>query len=281
MQVSTALGRCDLVSGRSSGRSRQAAPPRPWGLVSNRRPTSRCHRATAGRPAPARGSPRAAGPAAIGTPVAPPIRCAGRRGCSYGLDRIGDCAELVGGDVRQDCGLAGGEGGGALRRSGAAPIAWPPAARARIIVTSPRTQARACSIAWRGRGSPGRADSTRPRTRSAHDAAHSARRRWSGSMRVPPRRTVTKRGSRTSGRIMTCHLGHEGFRRHTGVSAPRGHRELRSPVIRRDGASSRWSWWEGAGSAPDDDAAVLGQHLGLAVERRLVEADVRGPGAEG
>jgi hypothetical protein len=37
----------------------------------------------------------------------------------------------------------------------AAPIAWPPAARACIVVTSPRTQARACAIASRGRGSSG------------------------------------------------------------------------------------------------------------------------------
>src|SRR6266508_3598546 len=43
----------------------------------------------------------------------------------------------------------------APRRSLAAPIAWPPAARACIIVTSPRTQARACSIDSRGRGSSG------------------------------------------------------------------------------------------------------------------------------
>src|SRR5664279_2343859 len=36
-------------------------------------------------------------------------------------------------------------------------------------------QARACSIARRGRGSCGRADSNRSRTCSAHDAAHRAR----------------------------------------------------------------------------------------------------------
>src|SRR5664279_2343857 len=64
---------------------------------------------------------------------------------------------------------------GAPLRSRAAAIAWPPAVRAWDIVISPRTQARACSIACRGRGSSGRADSNRSRTCSAHDAAHRAR----------------------------------------------------------------------------------------------------------
>ena len=42
----------------------------------------------------------------------------------------------------------------------------------------------------------------------AHVAAHNARRRWSGSVRVPPRRIVTKRGSRTFGRITTGSFDH-------------------------------------------------------------------------
>ena len=57
----------------------------------------------------------------------------------------------------------------------AAAFAWPAAVRAWDIVISARTQARACSIAWRGRGSSGSADSKRSRTCSAHDAAHRAR----------------------------------------------------------------------------------------------------------
>ena len=48
---------------------------------------------------------------------------------------------------------------------------------ASVMVISPRAQARPSSIARRGRGSSGRADSKRSRTCSAHDAAHTAR-RW-------------------------------------------------------------------------------------------------------
>jgi hypothetical protein len=55
-------------------------------------------------------------------------------------------------------------------RSLAAAFAWPAAVRAWDIVISPRAQARACSIAWRGRGPQARADSKRSRTCSAHDA---------------------------------------------------------------------------------------------------------------
>ena len=57
----------------------------------------------------------------------------------------------------------------------AAAIAWPAAVRAWVMVISPRAQARPSSIARRGRGSSGRADSKRSRTCSAHDAAHRAR----------------------------------------------------------------------------------------------------------
>ena len=55
-------------------------------------------------------------------------------------------------------------------RSLAAAFAGPAAVRAWDIVISPRAQARACSIAWRGRGPQARADSKRSRTCSAHDA---------------------------------------------------------------------------------------------------------------
>jgi len=84
----------------------------------------------------------------------------------------------------------------------AAELAAPPAARACIIFTSPRTQARACSIARRGRGSEGSTVSKRCSTCSAHAAAHNARSWWSESVSVPPRRMVMNRGSRTWGRIM-------------------------------------------------------------------------------
>jgi hypothetical protein len=56
-------------------------------------------------------------------------------------------------------------------------------------------------MACRGRRSSGRSDSNRSRTCSAHTAAHSASSWWSESVRVPPRRIDTKRGSRTLGRI--------------------------------------------------------------------------------
>ena len=71
----------------------------------------------------------------------------GRRTCS--LDRVGGRAELVRGNVGDGSGLAGGVRGMPCcpRRFLAAAIAWPPAARACVILTSPRTQARARSIA--------------------------------------------------------------------------------------------------------------------------------------
>jgi hypothetical protein len=73
-------------------------------------------------------------------------------GCSStcGLDRIGGRAKLVRDNMSAYAAYRA-----APCRSLAAPIAWPPAVRASIILTSPRTQARACSIARRGRGSPG------------------------------------------------------------------------------------------------------------------------------
>ena len=74
--------------------------------------------------------------------------------------------------------------------------------RESVILISPRAHARICSIASRGRASEGCADSNRGRTCSAHAAAHKARSWWSGSVSVPPRRMVMKRGSRTLGRIM-------------------------------------------------------------------------------
>jgi hypothetical protein len=66
-----------------------------------------------------------------------------------GLDRIGGRAQLVrvNGATAPAWPAAYAAFRAAPRRSLAAPIAWPPAARASIILTSPRTQARACSIA--------------------------------------------------------------------------------------------------------------------------------------
>ena len=58
------------------------------------------------------------------------------------------------------------------------------------------------SIAWRGRGSSGRAAAKRCSTCSAHAAAHRASSWWSVSESVPPRRIVIRRGSRSFGRIM-------------------------------------------------------------------------------
>src|SRR5205085_10809511 len=93
-----------------------------------------------------------------------------------------------------------------------AAMAWPPAARDCDMVISPRVQARICPMAWQGRASEGCTDSNRCSTCSAHSAAHSARRRWSQSVSVPPRRMVMKRGSRSFGRItsFSCRL-HSGW----------------------------------------------------------------------
>jgi len=102
-----------------------------------------------------------------------------QRGGACGLDRIGGRTQLVRRHVCDDRRLAGGVRGMAWRppRSLAAAIAWPPAERASVMEISPRAQARPSSIARRGRGSSGRADSKRSSTCSAHDAAHKAR-RW-------------------------------------------------------------------------------------------------------
>ena len=89
----------------------------------------------------------------------------------------------------------------APRGGRAAELAAPPTARVSIILTSPRTQARACSIARRGRTSDGATASNSGSTCSAQVAAHKASSRWSASVRVPPRRIVMKRVSRTVGRI--------------------------------------------------------------------------------
>jgi hypothetical protein len=77
--------------------------------------------------------------------VALALRCCG----TGSLDGVRGRTQLVRRDMGDDGGLAGGVRGmpGCPRRSLAAPMAWPPAARACIIFTSPRTQARACSIA--------------------------------------------------------------------------------------------------------------------------------------
>lgn len=87
-------------------------------------------------------------------------------------------------------------------------MAWPPAARESDILMAPRVHVRTCSIAWRGRGSDGCTVSKRCRTCSAQAAAHSARSRWSESVRVPPRRMVTNRGSRSFGRITDASRHH-------------------------------------------------------------------------
>lgn len=93
----------------------------------------------------------------------------------------------------------------------AAVLAAPPDARACIILTSPRTHARAISMARRGRGSAGATRSKKCRTCSAQSAAHSASRWWSESVSVPPRRIVMKRGSRTFGSIMARSVGHRSM----------------------------------------------------------------------
>ena len=72
-----------------------------------------------------------------------------RRGSTRGLDRIGGRTKLVRGDVCDDRRLAGSERGMTCcpTQVSAAAMAWPPAERAGDILISPRTQARACSIA--------------------------------------------------------------------------------------------------------------------------------------
>ena len=97
-----------------------------------------------------------------------------------GLDRVGGGTELVGRDVADRRGLAGGVRG-MSRGSGQVPGGGirMAARRARLgsSVTSPRAQARPSSIARRGRSSPGRACSKWWSTCSAQSAAHTAR-RW-------------------------------------------------------------------------------------------------------
>src|SRR5215216_1304153 len=74
-------------------------------------------------------------------------------------DRVRRCTQFVGGHMRHRPGLAGAcaASRAAPNRSLAAALAWPAAVRAGVIVISPRAQARARSIARRGRSSPGRA----------------------------------------------------------------------------------------------------------------------------
>jgi len=106
-----------------------------------------------------------------------------RRGSTCGLDRIGGPHQgSCRGDVCDGPGLAS-----SVRGMPCCPaqVLWPraplhgrPAARAWVILTSPRTQARACSIRltrpWVLRAEPTR---RRSRTCSAQDAAQRAR-RW-------------------------------------------------------------------------------------------------------
>jgi hypothetical protein len=70
-----------------------------------------------------------------------------RRRSTCRLDRIGGRTELVRGDVCDGRGLAGSVCGAAALRSLATAFAWPAAVRAWLMVISPRTQARASSIA--------------------------------------------------------------------------------------------------------------------------------------
>jgi hypothetical protein len=86
-------------------------------------------------------------PQALQTPCA--VAVAFGCGSACGLDRIGGRSQLVRSDVRDDRGLTGGVCGmpRCPRRSLAAACARPAALRACVIMTSPRTQARACSIA--------------------------------------------------------------------------------------------------------------------------------------
>ncbi len=66
---------------------------------------------------------------------------------------------------------------------------------------APRTQSRACSIAWSGRDSSGLARSKRSSTWSAHAAAHKTNRRWIDIGQGPAAAEGTRRGSRTLERI--------------------------------------------------------------------------------
>jgi hypothetical protein len=86
-------------------------------------------------------------PPALESPCAVALAFRGASTC--GLDRIGGRAEVVRGDVREGPGLASSVRSMPCRprRSLAAAMAWPAAVRAWVILTSPRTQARACSIA--------------------------------------------------------------------------------------------------------------------------------------
>jgi len=85
---------------------------------------------------------------AVASPPAPSTHGRGRAP-QRGFDRIGGRTEFVRGDMCDGPGLPAAYAAcrAAPPRSRAAPIALPPAAPAWVIVTSPRTQARACSIA--------------------------------------------------------------------------------------------------------------------------------------
>ena len=74
-------------------------------------------------------------PLALQSPCRLALACG--RGSTCGLDRIGGRAEFVRGHMRDGPGLAGSVRGMPCcpRRFLAAPMAWPPAARACIIVT--------------------------------------------------------------------------------------------------------------------------------------------------
>ena len=127
-----------------------------------------------------------------------------RCGSTCGLDRIGGRTKVVRGHVCDDPGLSN-----CVRSMPccptkvlAAPIAWPPAARACIIVTSPRAHARACSIAF-ARSSVIRLNGLE----GVKDVLGAQRRPESEEMVIriiqgPTAAIVTKRGSRTVGKII-------------------------------------------------------------------------------
>jgi len=76
-----------------------------------------------------------------------------RRGSTCGLDRIGGRTQPVRGDCSWPAAYAACRA--SPRRRLPAAIVWPPAERAWVIMTLPRAQAWACSIARRGRVSSG------------------------------------------------------------------------------------------------------------------------------
>ena len=112
-------------------------------------------------------------------------------------------------------------------------MACPPSAWAGIIFIRPSAHARAASIAWRGRGSADTSSSKRCSTCSAQAAAQRASSWCLASVSVPPRRNVTRRWSRTLGRITRSCMPARNTatcRSHVRPRIP-----VRSPIRERNG----------------------------------------------